>query len=1010
MATYLPGGTDTGFNPVQYSPNLSLLANSIDRATARYETNFAKVSKGYNDILSASILNDGYSQKRDQYLSEIKDKLKTISTTDLSVQSNVNDAENLYAPFWEDKTMLSHIADTKQRQSQLQEQNRIAKEHPDYDNSTAMAVMNYNMNKIKTSKDPNIINTVPLTKATALKNNPKEFQEWLKTNNYEIIAPLTVNGRVYSQTNGDGTQRTYSELFNEYLGNSAQDQYQMYGEYYKIQAIQDIKATEKLNSGIDISDDEAEQKIPIYYEGQAVKNLNQKLEDYKLETSTLQKNYENAKRNNNVEAAELLNKRKLELDELIVNSENNITSIKEKKTINGVDYKTTMDDIFKNPTGFFAMTKKQTDALIAGNMAANKQSVKINADDAYWNDVKLKQDSDQFNQKLAYDYTALDFKGGKNSLSSGKKDATGADIPFSNTTPTVEMAPSNIEIQNSIERKRTEIADMGRSGLDLMVNTLKTSTSQYLGNIAKSTDISILSSGLNKDPKTFVGPDKVAYDKTYNAVKEKLKNNGVDVSNIHGPVGLFSALTKFHEDKFNSDLEAREQYKIKGVIDPSLNANIVNELNTTYSNLQEARKRMDNAYAENLTFDKAINSKLGEDKYKDIRVDKGNGKYELISAQYLVDHYPDHDMYSSGNKKIKIPLSIMEQYINGKMDAKYEQVSENFVVTDPTTKRKYIVNNLINSLGNSRLFKEKLDKGYKMLDQNMDQNELKRYQDQTGNMGKAIIYKSPNKDGADLADALAFDVFGNLGNKATQVDDQTLIVGAEKNDDLTELINKKLIPIIKEDPYKGLTATTLYNIGHLDPTKRNVKFNYDLSELKINEDDAKALREAGYNGEFTIQLNSDADVKGFPQKYSSFYTVLLDKSPNEEIKQSAAEEKLGLKYSFYKDGNNEIYCKAGYEQVVVEKEPGTLKNIVKYKWIDLNPSRKGQPYLDAGGGFTTLPPGKTIDDYLEYIKSGLSDQFSQNNIILQTHLPVVNSQVTYANEARFKELDKNIYK
>ena len=82
MATYLPGGTDTGFNPVQYSPNLSLLANSIDRATARYETNFAKVSKGYNNILSASILNDGYSQKRDQYLSEIKDKLKTIFRKD----------------------------------------------------------------------------------------------------------------------------------------------------------------------------------------------------------------------------------------------------------------------------------------------------------------------------------------------------------------------------------------------------------------------------------------------------------------------------------------------------------------------------------------------------------------------------------------------------------------------------------------------------------------------------------------------------------------------------------------------------------------------------------------------------------------------------------------------------------------------------------------------------------------------------------------------------------------
>jgi hypothetical protein len=1018
MATYLPGVTDTGFNPVQYTPNFSLLANALDKATARYETNFQKLSQGYQSILNASITNDVVSKKRDEYLNNIKDQLKTLSSTDLSIQANVNTAENLYSPFWEDKTMLAHIADTKERQAQMQEQLRIAKEHPDYDNSTVQTVMNYYTNKIKTSQDPNIINSVPTIKATSMPNRVKEFNEWLKTNNYEVTTPVTINGRLYTQTNGDGTQHTYSNLFNQFLGNAGQEQYQMYGQYYKIQAVQDIKATERLKTGLDISDDEAEKKIPMYYESQAIKNLDQNLTDYNTEIGTIIKNGELAARNNDLDKLELLAKRRKEIDTLIDETKNGIESIKTKKTINGVDYQTTMDNLFKNPVGFFAQSALQKDALSAGVMAANKQSLKIEKDDAYWEDRKLQQNSDQFNQELTYKYAALDVSlagKSKKSLSSGKVNEQGQAIPYENITPQVEAAPSNNDIQSALVRKQNEIKDLSDTGKNLLVNTLKTSTSPYLASVASSAEISILSEALYTNPKEIKGPKADEYNKTFNAVKERLKTNNIDVSKVTGPVNLFSAISQFYEGKILSDLDAKENHKKDNVVDPALNASIANELDSTYKNLKDARTMLDKAYASNIEFERAISSKLKDDRYKDIRVQKKDGTFELITAKSLADAFP---LVDPRTKKVigKIPENILQEYMNGTLTLKHD-VPENYynVWATPDEDTPYIVNDskgnpinltsIVKKFGTPTEIKKTLDRQYQALTQNVDVNQLKRYQDETGQMGKAIIYKSPNEKGEDLADAIAFDVFTNP-TKVTQQEDKVVVIGA--NDDLNKAINEILLPAITGSPYKGLTSVSLYNIGAVDPTKRNIKFKYDLSSLGLPDDDKKALKNAGYTGEFTLELQNDAAVKGFPQKYTSAYDLLLSDNVNKPVNQTPVEERSGLKYSFYKDQNNVIWCKGGYEVVDVVKDPRTLKNVVQYRWIDANPSRKGQDYIDANNGYTELPQGQTIDDYLESLKFGLGDQFRQNSIILQKNLPNVNSQTPYAVSERIKELQKTI--
>ncbi|NBU82165.1 MAG: hypothetical protein EBS55_11015, partial [Flavobacteriaceae bacterium] len=161
--------------------------------------------------------------------------------------------------------------------------------------------------------------------------------------------------------------------------------------------------------------------------------------------------------------------------------------------------------------------------------------------------------------------------------------------------------------------------------------------------------------------------------------------------------------------------------------------------------------------------------------------------------------------------------------------------------------------------------------------------------------------------------------------------------------------------------------------------------------------------------EFTVELNNEATVRGFPQQIgSSYYNVLLSDNINKPVNQSDVEEKSGLKYSFYKDADNVIWCKAGYEIAYPVKPEGSSEYILQYKWMDANPARKGQEYPE-NNGYTQLPSGQTIDDYVDALRMGLPDQFKQNSTISQKYGNVVNSQMPYATQERFKKLDEIIY-
>jgi hypothetical protein len=1012
MSTYLPGVTDNGFNPVQYTPNFPYLANALQKATARYETNYEQISQGFKSILNTPILNDKYSKRRDDYLNQIKDQLKTISTTDLSIQSNVDSAENLYSPFWEDKTMLAHIADTKSRYAQLAEQEKIKKEHPDYDNNTPITVMNYYMNKIKTADDPDIINQVPLIKATPLQNHPKEFQDWIKKNEWKQELSWSQNGRIYKQVNGDGLYKSFADLFKTYLGESANDQYSMYGEYFKIQGIQDIKDDERKFKGVEISDEEAISMLPKYHIDQQIKSYDDKIKYLKDSRIIAQTNADNA-RNSNEDLYSQYITQGGEINKRIKELEKEASLLKTKGVGNEED-KIKYDEIIKristSPTAFFANLKMDKDMEVAAKSAASKQSLEITTDQSYWNNISEQRQATEFAQTHSLNVRKQNWEETKKSIESGGEnveyDASGKPIALKNIIPTVTATTNANKIESDVETFNSAITSMHSTGLQEMKSVLESVPINMLQDVISPQEVGFIFSAIANDPSTMSKDYQTTLKDVESKLNTKLEGAGLKPVKLTGPIVALSAVSDYYSQTVEKDINNLNDMLAKNEYDASLQ-NRINSNYQTYTKLQSARNKLNNAYALRKQYDERIAAQVEKnpEKYKDITIKDKNGKSLLFTAENLSNIRE----FTVNNKRVKLPLEIAQAYVNGtlKPEPIYE---EEITYTSPTTNisvkskviigytatdkngQTYDITGIVRDYGKPEEVRKKLDKGYGLLKSAIPENLQKTISEETGKMGKTITYMSSPTDRTDYADRIAQQVFTNINNIVDIEDDKYVIVGYDEDqqDKLQKLITK-----IVSDPAAGLTSLKYHNMGSPDPTKRNITFTYNKDELLKNIDKKDRSKYDFFNGEITFQLRNEAMVPGMPNPYQDhFYSLLLS---NGTVKSSKTDEDFGLKYEIYKDittGN--IKFKAGYK--IVQQDP--TNNVLTYNWKDYT----GNTNYDETS-FVDMPNTVTVEDFIDALRKGVNTQSYENSTILKrTYTPV--QDLNYAQKQLRDKLDK----
>lgn len=113
MAQYPQGVTDYIPDYQASQPDLNLLANVLQLKQTQYDQNWSRLNSMYGQLLNAPLTHSESIKKRDNTFKRIDFDLKRITGLDLSLDQNVQQATQLFRPFYEDSSLMKDMAFTK---------------------------------------------------------------------------------------------------------------------------------------------------------------------------------------------------------------------------------------------------------------------------------------------------------------------------------------------------------------------------------------------------------------------------------------------------------------------------------------------------------------------------------------------------------------------------------------------------------------------------------------------------------------------------------------------------------------------------------------------------------------------------------------------------------------------------------------------------------------------------------------------------------------------------------
>jgi hypothetical protein len=113
MATYLQGVTDFIPDYQPFQPDLNFYGQLLQTKQTQYDTNWKQLNNLYGQLYGAELTHDLNIKKKDELLKQIDFNLRRVSGMDLSLEQNVNQAMQVFRPFYEDKYLMKDMAYTK---------------------------------------------------------------------------------------------------------------------------------------------------------------------------------------------------------------------------------------------------------------------------------------------------------------------------------------------------------------------------------------------------------------------------------------------------------------------------------------------------------------------------------------------------------------------------------------------------------------------------------------------------------------------------------------------------------------------------------------------------------------------------------------------------------------------------------------------------------------------------------------------------------------------------------
>ena len=113
MGTYLQGVQSIIPSIQPHDNGLNMVANLLQLKQNQYDSNYKQLNKMYGQFYYADLTRDDNIKRRDATVQQIDLDLKRIAGLDLSLEQNVQQASQIFKPFYEDGALMKDMAWTK---------------------------------------------------------------------------------------------------------------------------------------------------------------------------------------------------------------------------------------------------------------------------------------------------------------------------------------------------------------------------------------------------------------------------------------------------------------------------------------------------------------------------------------------------------------------------------------------------------------------------------------------------------------------------------------------------------------------------------------------------------------------------------------------------------------------------------------------------------------------------------------------------------------------------------
>jgi hypothetical protein len=241
MATYLQGVTDYIPQLQPFQPDLNLYANVLQTKQTQYDTAWKSLNSVYGQYYYADLSRENNINRKEEIIKNIDFNLKRVAGLDLSLSQNVQQATQVFKPFYEDQYLMKDMAWTKNYSNQKGRaqgyKNSLDEKQRGMYWDGGVRAMDYMREEFQESSDADSLN-FGNAEYTPYVNAIKEAQKVAKEAGLSIeTVDFSQDGKwVVTTKNGEQLMTPLSRLFEAQLGSDPAIQ-----AVYKTQAYLDRK-------------------------------------------------------------------------------------------------------------------------------------------------------------------------------------------------------------------------------------------------------------------------------------------------------------------------------------------------------------------------------------------------------------------------------------------------------------------------------------------------------------------------------------------------------------------------------------------------------------------------------------------------------------------------------------------------------------------------------------------------------------------------------------------------